>query len=239
MNLADVYDAECRWDVDDDFFLALVNRRPRSRVLDLGCGTGRLTVGIASAGHAVTGVDPDGDALDCARRKPSSERVRWIEGSVVSVDDVAAFDIALMTSHVAQVFVADAEWSATLDALHLALTPGGVLAFDTRDPRARGWERWTREASYAELELPDGGRVATWVDVESVDGDVVTFHWANVFADGTVIEGSDSLRFRSEDLVRSTLVSAGFHIDELYGGWCGEPVGEGIGELVVIASRDV
>jgi len=239
MNLADVYDAECRWDLDDDFFLALVNRRPRSRVLDLGCGTGRLTVAIAAAGHAVTGVDPDGDALDCARQKPGGELVRWIEGTVVSVDDVAAFDVALMTSHVAQVFITDEDWAATLDALRRSLVPGGVLAFDTRDPRARGWEQWTREASYAEVELPDGSRVATWVDVEAVDGDVVTFHWANVFADGTVIEGSDSLRFRSEDVVRSTLAAARFRVDELSGGWLGEPVGEGIGELVVVASRDV
>lgn len=238
MNLADVYDAENRWDLDDDFFLALVNRGVKSRVLDLGCGTGRLTVAIAAAGHAVTGVDPDADSLACARQKPGGELVRWIEGTAVTVDDVAAFDVALMTSHVAQVFITDDEWSLTLDALATALVPGGALAFDTRDPRHRGWERWTREESYAELELPDGSRVATWVDVENVADDVVTFRWANVFDDGAVIEGSDSLRFRSEALLRSTLDVAGLRVEELYGGWRGEPAGEGAGELVVVASRD-
>jgi SAM-dependent methyltransferase len=102
--LVEVYDAEYGWGPDDDAFLSFVEETPAARVLDLGCGTGRLTLAMARAGHRVTGVDPARASLDDARRKPGAERVTWIEGTAALIPD-AAFDVAVMTSHVAQFFV--------------------------------------------------------------------------------------------------------------------------------------
>jgi hypothetical protein len=42
---------------------------------------------------------------------------------------------------VAQVFLDDAEWATTLRAIHTALRPGGHLAFESRNPDDRAWER--------------------------------------------------------------------------------------------------
>ncbi|MET8358791.1 class I SAM-dependent methyltransferase [Micromonospora sp. NPDC005171] len=139
--LVQVYDAECRWGPDDDFFLAVVDETPAARVLDLGCGTGRLTVALAAAGHTVTGVDPAGASLEAARAKPDGERVTWREGTSALLPD-RAFDVAVLTSHVAQFFVDDAEWARTLADLARALVPGGRLVFDARDPADRRWELW-------------------------------------------------------------------------------------------------
>lgn len=99
--LVTVYDAECPWPRDDDFFLSVVSETPAARVLDLGCGTGRLALGMAAAGHTVTGVDPARASLDAARAKPGADRVTWIEGTSPVLPD-ASFDAAVMTSHVAQ-----------------------------------------------------------------------------------------------------------------------------------------
>lgn len=66
--LVEVYDAECPWSREDDFFVSVVDERPRSQVVDLGCGTGRLALGLAHAGPAVTGVgEGDGELLVIAR----------------------------------------------------------------------------------------------------------------------------------------------------------------------------
>jgi SAM-dependent methyltransferase len=231
-----LYDAECPWGPDDDVFMALAARRAPARIADLGCGTGRLTTALARAGHDVTGIDPNPTYLSAARAKPGGDLVTWVQGTSADLP-TGAFELALMTSHVAQVFVVDDEWRAVLDDLARALVPGGLLAFDTRDPRARGWEAWTRDASLGRLTLPDGAAVETWVDVVDVAGEVVTFEWHNRFEDGDDLHGVGTLRFRSEDDVRATLERAGFHVVDVHGTWSGESVGPSTAELIVLARR--
>ncbi len=233
--LVEVYDADCPWGVEDDVFRAIVDEMPASRVLDLGCGTGRLTIGLAVHGHRVTGVDPAAASIDAARRKPGSEHVTWGIGTSSSLPD-ASFDTAVMTSHVAQFFVTDDDWRDVLADLHRALVPGGRIAFDSRDPAARAWERWNPIGSRHAVALPDGTPVDVWTEVTSVDDGAVSFTLHYTFPD-TELRSDATLRFRSEPELRRSLAAAGFTIERVLGGWHDEPVGQGVGEFVVVASR--
>jgi SAM-dependent methyltransferase len=229
-----VYDAAFRWSRADDFFLSVVNETPAARVIDLGCGTGRLALGLAAAGHTVTGVDPARASLAAARAKPGADRVTWIEGTSAVLPD-AAFDVAVMTSHVAQFFVTDTGWRQALADLHRALVPGGRLIFDTRDPRARGWERWNPADSRREVRLPDGRDVIATTDISAVADGVVSFTIDYAFSDETRLLSTGDLRFRTEDELRSSLRAAGYAVEQIYGGWNREPVGADDGEFLVIA----
>lgn len=229
-----VYDAEFGWSRDDDFFASVVNEVPGSRVLDLGCGTGRLALALAAAGHRVTGVDPAAASLEAARSKPGADQVRWIEGTSAALPD-AAFDTAVMTSHVAQFFLSEQEWAAVLADLKRALVPGGRLTFDARDPRARGWEQWGERYSRRDLPLPDGRTVTITLEVTSVARGVVGSRARYVFSDGTDLVSNQDLRFRTEDELRSSLGAAGFTIEQIYGGWDRGPIGSPDGEFLVIA----
>jgi SAM-dependent methyltransferase len=229
-----VYDAECPWSRDDEFFLSVVNETPAARVLDLGCGTGRLALGMAAAGHTVTGVDPAPASLEAARAKPGAERVTWIEGTSPDLPD-ASFEVAVMTSHVAQFFVDDNEWGRTIADLKRSLVPSGRLVFDTRDPQAREWERWNPVDSQRHIALPDGCVVAAWTEVSTVQDGAVSFTRHYSFPDGEQLLSTATLRFRSEEDVRCSLQAAGFHTEQIYGGWNREPVGAGDGELLVVA----
>lgn len=237
------YDVENTWAADDDFFLGLANAAGRRRVLDLGCGTGRLTTALAAAGHFVTGVDPDAGALVAAARKPHGEKVGWLVGTSSALLQGAAFDLALMTGHVAQAIVGAEDWAATLADLHRVLVPGGRVAFDSRDPKARAWERWNPQDSRGETQLPDGTRVEGWYEVKDVAENavggitVVTFEDHGVFPGGAHEVTTAELAFRGEALLRDDLNRAGFTVEHVYGGWHGEPVGAGVGELVVVARR--
>ena len=54
------------------FLLHLCQPIPSAQVAELGCGTGRLTLARAAAGHQATGVDPARASLDAAQAKPDA-----------------------------------------------------------------------------------------------------------------------------------------------------------------------
>lgn len=237
--LAQLYDMLGPWGPSDQFFLDLANESPHSRILDLGCGTGQITLALAEAGHSVTGIDPATASLDVARAKPRAEQITWIEGTSAHAP-AKTFNLAMMTNHVAQFITDDGEWAMLLADLHRALVPGGQMVFDSRDPAARGWEKWNPSDPREQTRLPDGRGLMAWTEVTEVAGELVTFVQHYVFAaTGTRAEhellSRLTLRFRPERKLRSSLEAAGFEIEAIYGGWTREPVGRGDGEFIVIA----
>lgn len=233
--LVALYDLQNTWGADDDRFRDLVGVHGPCRVVDLGCGTGRLTLALAADGHAVTGADPAAASLDVARGKPGAELVTWVHGEAADLATGSA-DVVLMSSHVAQVFSDDGEWRQTLGHLARILVPGGRLLFDSRDPDARAWERWDSTSDPEPLATAEG-QVRTWTEVHGVVGSWVSFTAHTVFPDGGRATSPSTLVFRSEAELRADLARAGLVVDAVDGGWRGEPVGAGDGELVVQAHR--
>ncbi len=65
---AEEYDTDNTWGPDDDFYLELA-RDIGGPILDVGCGTGRLTIAMAEAGLDVTGLDVTPEMLERAREQ--------------------------------------------------------------------------------------------------------------------------------------------------------------------------
>ena len=123
---------------DLEAYVTIADEVKAHRVVDVGCGTGSLAVRLAELGFSVTGVDPAGASLDVARAKPNAELVTWVRGDATSLVGLeAAADLAVMTGNVAQVFVSDEDWYATLRAIRTCLRPGGWFAFETRRSEVR------------------------------------------------------------------------------------------------------
>ena len=102
------------------------------RVLDIGCGTGRLLAPLAALGWHVVGMDPQVENLAEARQIAvlAAGRIEIVLGGFAELDDIEAFDIV--------VAVGDPWWyllmrKARADALyriHRALRPGGAVVLD-------------------------------------------------------------------------------------------------------------
>src|SRR5262245_11481381 len=235
--LVALYDIENSRGADTDFYLRLAADLDARTIIELGCGTGRLTLDLLGDGRQVIGVDPSGAMLAVARQKPRADQVQWVEGDAGALGTPAA-DLAIMTGNVAQVFLDDAEWAATLRAIQAALRLGGHLAFESRNPDDRAWERWNREATYERIDSPHGP-MECWLELVSVGNGRVRFEGHNVFtATGEVVVASSELRFRSQAELIDSLTNSGFTVEHVYGDWNHGPVASTSRIMVFIARRD-
>ena len=229
---AALYDLLNPWGPSDDFYLALV-MEARS-VLDVGCGTGALLHRAREAGHTgrLCGVDPDDSMLNVARRRGDIE---WVSSTAALMTFAREFELALMTGHAFQVLVTDEELRESLAAIARALVDGGRFAFETRDPVARAWERWTPENAVDVVD-PSGQKLRLWYEVEEVADGVVTLSERTADQDGTPLRiDRGSLRFLDVDALRGFLAEAGLEIAAQYGGWFREQLEPASPEIVTVA----
>jgi SAM-dependent methyltransferase len=196
-------------------YVAIAHELGARGVVDIGCGTGMFAGLLADAGIEVIGVDPAAAMLDVARHQPGAERVRWIHGTATDLPPLQV-DMVTMTGNVAQVFLDDGEWAATLAAAHRALRPDGFLVFETRRPQRKAWQDWNPPESYQSVEIAGVGRVDTWDEVTVVDLPLVSFQSTIRFhAEGSTITSSSTLRFRDLEEIAASLDVAGFVVREV------------------------
>ena len=213
--LAQVYDPLDPDRSDLDVYVDLVSELGACSVLDVGCGTGTFACMLARRGIHVTAVDPAGASLDVARVKPDAHAVDWLLGDATTLPALSV-DAAFMTANVAQVFLTDDDWSATLRGIRSALRPRGMLVFETRDPARRAWERWTPDLTRTSVDVLGVGVVESWEEVTAVDLPLVTFRSITAFhRDDLVVESLSTLRFRERSEVERSLVREGFELTEI------------------------
>jgi SAM-dependent methyltransferase len=230
--LVELYDLECGWSPDRDFYLALAGAPPK-RVLDLGCGTGLLCDAYAAQGHAVTGVDPAAAMLAVARRKPHGARVEWVHSNAESFRSSKRFDLIVMTGNAFQVLLDDDDIVATLAVMRDHLAPDGVVAFESRNPAIDWRSRWTHE-----LELQLG---ATSVHVSrrvlAEQADRISFETRYAFPDEVLVSPSE-LRFLSRSAIEQRLRACGLRVESVCGDWNRQPFDPATSEeMIFTASR--
>lgn len=132
-------DYDARWDEmaaaganlhgEADLVQSLLEHTGGRRVLDAGCGTGRIAIELARRGMSVIGVDADQEMLSAAQAK--SPGLAWARCDLADADHlqtVAAgpFDLVLLAGNV-MIFLAPDTEQQVLVNLAQRLVPGGLL----------------------------------------------------------------------------------------------------------------
>lgn len=215
----------------------------RGPVLELGCGSGRVTMPLARRASLVIGVDRSRAMLERARQRSRrlAQRPRLVQADVTALPFLPrTFGAVVAPYGILQSLLSDAALTRLLDAIVRVLAPGGRFGLELV-PDVPRWAEVDRNVSLVGLDGPNGLPVTL---VETVRHDrarrLTTFE--HEFLEGTG-RGRRSLRFtiRFRTLRVATLVTrlerAGLRVDGTFGGYRGEPWAEDADTWIVLARK--
>ncbi|MET7970138.1 class I SAM-dependent methyltransferase [Micromonospora sp. NPDC005305] len=135
---------------------------PGARILDAGCGTGRVAAALAARGHTAVGVDADPVLIDAARTDHPGPR--FLVGDLAELDLAAQgepepFDAAVVAGNV-MAFVAPGTERAVLTDVAAHVRPDGVVVVGFATDRGYPVTGLDADAVAAGLRLEH--RFATW-----------------------------------------------------------------------------
>lgn len=192
-------------------------------VLDLACGTGEVALALARAGHEVTGVDLSVPMLTHARTKAGAEGVTWLQADIRTFRTAERFRLILLTGNAVQAMLTDTDQEAVFANIRAHLAPGGIFAFDTRDPAAacpedEPWEDWNTFAGPggAAVRVAGEGR---WNPATSV----MTWRTRRTWPDGRARETRIACRFTPLPDLRARLEEQGLTVRDVWADWAGTP----------------
>ncbi len=134
-----------------------VDRYAAKRVLDAGCGMGRVGLELSRRGYDVVGVDNDADMLARARSKDSD--ATWMLGDLTSIGFDEPFDTIVLAGNVL-VFVEPSRRHLVVPNLAEALADGGYLICGSSFSPPYdlgGYDDWCHHAGLTLIE-----RYGTW-----------------------------------------------------------------------------
>lgn len=220
------------------------------RVLELGCGTGRISLPLARDGVSLVGVDRSEPMLARAARRASLLRRRSVRSSKPRLSLVRAdiralpfaaqeFAAVLAPYGIVQSLVRDRDLAATIESVARVLEPGGLFGIDLV-PDVPNWREYSNKVQMR-------GKAARGTHltlIESVRQDrrrgLTIFEQSYVERRGDrVTRHRFDLTFRTVPIRRMTrrLERAGFKVEALLGDYRGRPWDERAEVWIILARR--
>ena len=233
----------------DVAFWTQVSSSVHGRVLELGCGTGRITVPLAVANVPVVGIDRSVSMLErlsqrAARRRLRHQRVtpglQAVRGDIRTLPfRSASFDAVIAPYGVLQSLLRDRDLQATLDAAVRVLRRGGLFGLDL----VPDVPRWKEYANRVQLRGPAAGGAYLTL-VESVRQDrrrrLTTFQQEFRLRRGrrqTIHPFTLTFRTVSIRAMTDRLERTGFVVRALLGDYRGRPWHDEADVWIVLAEK--
>jgi SAM-dependent methyltransferase len=228
-HFAHYYDADYSDVTDDIAFYQELARRCDDPIIELMCGSGRLLLPLAQAGHRLTGVDISPAMLALARAKLAdaglSERVTLVEGDIRTSAPAGAFGLAIIGLNSFMHLTTTADQFAALGHIHAALATGGLLVLDLFNPDLRTLaDAMGQLVLEKRFLLADGTIVHKFITQQTDTAaqlSYVSFIYDELDAEGRVRRSAlpFTMRWLYRYELEHLLARAGFELEALYGSY--------------------
>jgi len=233
LSTAEFYDIDTRHMTyhDIDFYLSYA-RKTQASILEIACGTGRVTIPLASAGFDVYGIDLSLPMLEILERKvrelppETSRRINVHQADMSDFDLHRSFDLIIIPFRAFQALTTDEKVRSALQCFKRHLAPGGLLILDVFKPRWRMDESWVNTEEEFDWVKQDEGTGKTIIRAgvrRSIDTRNQVIHPEIIYyiedpsgARERICEPL-SLRYYYQYQMEVLLITSGFTIVETYG----------------------
>lgn len=159
---ANIYDGMNTDMTDLQFYLNRLPKNKDARILELCCGTGRLTIPIAKAGFNITGVDFTASMLEQAKAKASAAalEIEFLEADIRTLDLPRKYDLIFIPFNSIHHLYKNEALFAAFKVVKNHLNEGGTFLLDCFNPDIRYIVEGEKEQQrIAEYTTEDGRKV--------------------------------------------------------------------------------
>jgi SAM-dependent methyltransferase len=253
--IAYFYDLEYRYRRQDvRFYLEMARRAgSKSRILEVACGTGRVSQKLLEAGFTVTGLDISKEMLRLAEKKLAEsseeihERGRYVQGDMRDLDAALGnqeFDLIFIAINSFQHLRSQADQLTCLQSIRKHVAPAGRFIIDVFNPEDKESFAADGRMEYVGPMYNPLNQTYIHVFVSTIahlaqQKRVHHYFYDETLEDGTVKRTVNvfNLRYLYRFELQLLLEKAGFSIEDLYGDYDFEEYGEGSPKLLYVCRR--
>ncbi len=248
---AELYDLTVPdWEGEIDFYreLAREAKAKGQSILEVGCGTGRVTLQLAQEGAKIVGTDLDDEMLEVARSK--SVDIRWEQGDMRTLDLGETFGLIILPGDAFQFMCTPEDQVKALETFKRHLEPGGVLVLHL-DHQSVDWlgdllgNLGGKFEQVKDVIQPRTGHIIrkanSWTYEQSTQTAIVITRWEEIGKDGAVLQTWERspmslhcvFRFEMEHLLART----GFENRTVYGNFFKGELKDDSSDMIWIARK--
>ena len=237
---------------DADFYLDCC-RSANGKILEIGCGTGRILMPVAESGCQITGLDASEQMLARCKQKLKDKpvdvqkRVKLAHGNMTNFDLSEKFSLAIIPFRPFQHLIEIVDQMSCLKCIHRHLEDNGRLIFDVFlvDPRKMFGSQFTEDEveDFTWIDLPDGRKFRRAHRISAK-------HWSRQYNDVELIyyvaypDGHVERRVHAfpsryffQYEVLHLLERCGFRLVNIFGNFDRSPLTDDSPEMIFVAER--
>lgn len=171
-NTAWLYDFDNRDNLTDDIeFYKEYALKLDGEVLELGCGTGRVSLRLAEAGFEITGLDLSDTMLEIFRKKlkdnPYKDNITLVKGSMAEFDLIKKFQLIIAPFRAFQCLTNENDIISSLNCIREHLSDEGLFILNVFRPYKELDETWCYD------------EIIQWEANDESGNKIVKKHWGD------------------------------------------------------------